>query len=111
MRLEQYCELQNAIQSLMNNQQSESGPKTIVFVQRKSRAIELWKMLSSADRGHKVGVHHSSLKDDTRRLVEDQFKQGILSIVIATIGFGMVFSNNTLQDPVNKIYYNIYCRE
>ena len=67
-------------------------------------------MLSSADGGHKVGVHHSSLEDDTRRLVEDQYKQGILSIVIATIGFGMVFSNNTLQDPVNKIYYKIYCR-
>ena len=47
-------------------------------------------MLSSVDSSERVGVHHSSLKEGTRQLVEEQFKQGTLSIVIATVGFGMV---------------------
>ena len=46
----------------------------------------------------RVGVHHSSLKEGTRRLVKEQLKQGTLSIVIATVGFGMAMEiDNTLH--------------
>ena len=63
-------------------------PKTIVFVRTKEEASSLWRLM----RGHKfVGVHHSSLSSYERRDVEKEFRIGEKRIVIATIGFGMVF--------------------
>ena len=88
--------LQKAILSLLFGLTSlESFPKTIVYVQRKVKAVKLWQCLSS--RGLQVGLHHSSLRADTRRQVEMQFKTGKILVVIATIGFGMVRSPHSIQ--------------
>ncbi|XP_062521275.1 ATP-dependent DNA helicase Q1-like [Corticium candelabrum] len=79
---------QKAILSLLFGLTSlESFPKTIVYVQRKVKAVKLWQCLSS--RGLQVGLHHSSLRADTSRQVEMQFKTGKILVVIATIGFSM----------------------
>ena len=57
--------------------QSESGPpKRIIYVQQKARAVELWGMLSSVDSNQQVGLHHSSLRNETRQKVETEFRQG-----------------------------------
>ena len=84
----------------MNGLQSEFGPpKCIIYVQQKARAVELWGMLSSVDSNQQVGLHHSSLRNETRQKVKTEFRQGKLSIVIATIGFGMVNMLNQLVTP------------
>ena len=77
------------MESLANAIRSSVDPiKAIVYVQRKAKAVQLWQMLSG--NGKAVGIHHSSLREDTRRRVEDDFKSGHLSVIIATVGFGLV---------------------
>ena len=84
--------LQSLLSSISSGLQSTSPPKTIIFVQRKAKAVELYQFLSAVDKHHQVGVHHSRLREETGRQVENEFKEGRLSVVIATIGFGIVGS-------------------
>ncbi|XP_065837893.1 putative ATP-dependent DNA helicase Q1 [Oscarella lobularis] len=74
------------LQPIKKGLQERKVAKTILYVQTKNLATCFWDML----RCHgNVAIHHSSLDPSTRREAADKFRDGEVSVIISTIGFGM----------------------
>ncbi len=71
-------------------QESNDFKKTVIFVRTKESATAIWQMLSKTGLAE---IHHSSLTTERRRQSESQLKNSQVSVVVATIGFGMVSYN------------------
>ncbi|XP_062501385.1 recQ-like DNA helicase blm-1 [Corticium candelabrum] len=67
-------------------QESNDFKKTVIFVRTKESATAIWQMLSKTGLAE---IHHSSLTTERRRQSESQLKNSQVSVVVATIGFGM----------------------
>ena len=72
--------------------------KTIIYVGTKALATTLWEILCWSG---KVAIHHSSLTYGTKRQTEEDFRAGKVTVVIATIGFGMV------PEPSDNVFVNL----
>ena len=66
-------------------------PKTIIFTPTKNEACNVYSHLNSAScmKGT-VGMYHANLTTHNKALVHDQFKRGIMRILVATVAYGMV---------------------
>ena len=63
--------------------------KTIVFSKTKDGATKIWALLSRHC-PETVVLHHASLTSKRCHEVEGAFKSGLVKVIVATIGFGMV---------------------
>ena len=79
--------LQRTLQPIIDGLKEKRREKTILFVRTKEKATCLWDMLKVHGG---VGIHHSSLEVGTRRTTADDFRSGKITVIICTIGFGMV---------------------
>ena len=66
-------------------------PKTIIFTQTKLKACNVYNHLNAAScmKGA-VGMYHANLTAHNKALVHDQFKRGIMRILMATVAYGMI---------------------
>ena len=66
-------------------------PKTIVFCRTKDVACKVYKFLLHASPKRKyVSMYHASLTQRTKKYIWDNFKNGQIRCISATIAFGMV---------------------
>ena len=81
--LEKY-QPQAQLQRFLKNREGESG---IVYALSRKRVEEIAGHL--AERGHSAAAYHAGLGAETRRDVQERFVRDDLSIVVATVAFGM----------------------
>ena len=62
-----------------------------IFTQTKNKTCNVYSYLNSASctKGA-VGMYHADLTTYNKALVHDQFKRGIMRILVATVAYGMV---------------------
>jgi ATP-dependent DNA helicase RecQ len=76
-----------AFESLLNLLEERKGQPAIVYCFSRKDTEDLAAKLSS--NGHSAVAYHAGLNADTRRLTQEQFIDGDVPIVAATIAFGM----------------------
>ena len=94
--------LQRTLQPIIDGLKEKGREKTILFERTKDTATCLWDMLKVHGG---VGIHHSSLEAGTRRKTADDFRSGKLTVIICTIGFGMVSLNKFFRGKNFGIMY------
>jgi ATP-dependent DNA helicase RecQ len=67
--------------------QQDSNASTIVYVTLQETAERVADALKQ--RGYRAGFYHAGLADEQRAAVQEAFMAGAVSIVVATIAFGM----------------------
>ena len=67
-----------SLSPILSNMKSSRNVKTIIYVKTKEIATVLWKMMKLCG------------PSETRKRAKDDFRDGAVNTVIATIGFGMV---------------------
>jgi ATP-dependent DNA helicase RecQ len=72
------------LQQFLKNREGESG---IVYALSRKRVEEIAEHL--VDHGHSAAAYHAGLGAETRRDVQDRFVRDDVSIVVATVAFGM----------------------
>lgn len=84
------CRAEDRIGRLSERLTEQSGGPTIVYVTLQKTAERVAHELERAELpGQRVAVYHAGLQQDRRTQVQDAFMAGEVTIVVATIAFGM----------------------
>lgn len=75
---------------------------SIVYVTLQRTAEEVASFLN--EKGYKAAFYHAGIKDDLRSKIQDQFMQGSIDIIVATIAFGMGIDKSNIR---SVIHYNL----
>ncbi len=67
----------------------------IVYVTLQRTAEEVAEFL--LEKGFKAAFYHAGMKDELRSKIQDQFMQGSLDIIVATIAFGMGIDKSNIR--------------
>jgi superfamily II DNA or RNA helicase len=93
-------------------QNNETSPSVLVFVNRVKECTEYAKAIQSVVSGGQVGVYHARLGEDQRRAVEDKFRAGEIRVLVATKAIGVGFDKpdlrvviHTFTPPTPTEYY------
>ena len=78
------------------------GKPTVVYVTRQETAEEVATFL--AKNGFAARAYHAGLRSDLRREIQEQFMDGEVEIVVATIAFGMGVDKADIR---TVIHYNL----
>lgn len=64
--------------------------KTVIYVNSRTKAVEIALMLREANphRSEEIAYYHAGLKNEDRKTIESMFKEGALTVVVATSAFG-----------------------
>lgn len=82
------------------------GGKTLVYVNSRDQSVALARLLRQRvwEQGHKVAFYNGGLTRPDRQAVEEAFRAGSLSLVVATSAFG---EGVNLPDVRNVVLYHL----
>lgn len=89
------CTAEQRIDKLIERLRQQGGGATIVYVtlqrtaERVAEALDRAGLPGNGSKAARVAVYHAGLKSERRSEVQDAFMAGDVSIVVATIAFGM----------------------
>ncbi len=96
---------------------TESGEKTLIFVNSRRKAMEIAAALRRihAEQNDRIGFYHAGLSDEWRARVENWFRSGQLQTVVATSAFGEGVDLPDIRDvvlyhlPFDRTSFNQQC--